>query len=227
MVPPSPTPPGGGLFHRSGGSSSRKGAVAPSVPVQPGPASSSQLLLRLPEASGSAYSLRHHQQPLHHPNLHFTTQRIVSSSSGHSEASSVLPASTVSGGSGSSYSKGTGVGTEAELQRTPSGKVRQMSRSRTRRSQDTHRELDLQRGGVEGSKPNRRSVDFVFDTGFETANVNPPATGSTSTTHQHVLLLPIELQPPSPPRTVAQSFVESTTTIRRVKPRNRIPTPAA
>ena len=217
VVPPSPTPPGGGLFHRSGGSSSRKVAAVPSVPAQPDPASSSQLSLRLPQASGSTYSLRHHQQPLHHPNLHLTTQRIVSASSGHSEASSVIPASTVSGGSGSSYSKATGVGAEAELQRTPSGKVRQRSRSRTRKLQDTHREQDLEREGVEGSKPNRRSVDFVFDTGLEKANVDPPGTGSTSITHQHILLPPIELQPPSPPRTVTQPFVESTTATSKGK----------
>ena len=53
---------------------------------------------------------------------------------GRSEASSVFPSSTVSGGSGSvsgSYSRSTGVEFDGGVQRTPSGKVRQRSQSRT------------------------------------------------------------------------------------------------
>lgn len=79
----------------------------------PLPTLGSQLSLRLPEASRSSYSLHQHQQPLNHPNLHFTSRRIVSASSGRSEASLVFPSSTVSGGSGSvsrSHSRSTAVG---------------------------------------------------------------------------------------------------------------------
>ena len=201
VVPSSPGLSGGMFFNRSGGGS--KAVVPPPLPysLPPLPASASQLSLRLPEASGSSYSLRQHQQPLNHPNLHLTSRRIVSASSGRSEASSVFPSSTISGGSGSatgSHSRSTGGG----VQRTPSGKVRQRSKSRTRKSEDERRE---QQGGAASSsstarrpsvtaKADRRSVDFVFNT--------------EDTNHPQVLLPPIELQPPSPPRTLAQSAVE-------------------
>jgi len=62
----------------------------------------------------------------------------------------VFPSSTVSGGSGSvsgSYSPSTGVGLGGGVQRTPSWKVRQRSKSRTRRSKDVRWE---QQGGVAG-----------------------------------------------------------------------------
>ena len=124
--------------------------------------------MRLPEESGSNFSLHRHQQLLNHPNLHLTSRWIGSASSGRGEASSVLPLSTVSGGSGSisgSYSRSTGVGLGRSVQRTPFGKVRQ----RTKRSEDGRWE---QQGGVTGlgltahrpsTKTDRRSVDFVFD----------------------------------------------------------------
>ena len=113
----------------------------------------------------------------------------------------MLPSSTVSGGSGSvsgSYSRSTGVGLGRSVQRTPFGKVRQ----RTKRSEDGRWE---QQGGVTGlgltahrpsTKTDRRSVDFVFD--------------SEDTNPQQVLLPPIELQPSSPLRTIAQAAVEPT-----------------
>ena len=208
VVPSSPGPSSGGFFNRSSSgavfSSSGKEPVPPPLPfsLPPLPTSASQLSLRLPEASGSSYSLHHQQQPLNHPNLHLTSRRIVSASSGRSEASSVFPSSTVSGGSGSvsgSHSRSTGGG----LQRTPSGKVRKRSKSRTRRSEDGLRE---QQGGANGStarrpsataKTERRSLDFVFESGVEATNQQP-----------QVLLPPIELQPPSPPRTLTQSSAE-------------------
>jgi hypothetical protein len=45
-----------------------------------------EIPIRLPEESESTSSLHHHQQPLDHPNLHFTSRRIVSASSGCSKA---------------------------------------------------------------------------------------------------------------------------------------------
>jgi hypothetical protein len=89
------------------------------------------------------------------------------------------------------------------VQRTPCGKVRQRSKSRARRSEDGKQEPQ---GGMAGSestarrpsKTDRRSVDFVFD--------------SEGTKPQQVLLPPIELQLPSPPRTIAQVAIEPTTT---------------
>ena len=88
----------GGFFNRSSGS--RKGADPPPLPysLPPLPNLTSQLSLRLPEESGSTFSLHQHQQPLNHPNLHLTSRRIASAFSGRSEASSVFPSSTVSGG---------------------------------------------------------------------------------------------------------------------------------
>jgi len=132
----------GGFFNHSGGGG--KGAIPPPLPysLPPLPNSTSQLSLWLPEESGSTSSLHYHHQPLNHPNLHLTSRRIVSASSGRSEASSVFPSSTVSGGSGSvsgSHSRSMGVGLGGGVQRTPSGNVGQGSKSRTRRSEDVRR----------------------------------------------------------------------------------------
>jgi len=184
-VPSSPGPSGGGFFNRSSSgavfSSLENEPVPPPLPFSllPLPTSASQLSLRLPEASGSSYSL--HQQPLNHPNLHLTSRRIVSASLGRSDTSSVFPLSTVSGGSGSvsaSHSRSTGVALGGGLQRTPSGKVRKQSKSRTRRSEDGLRE---QQGGATGltarrpsvtAKTERRSLDFVFESGVEATNIS-------------------------------------------------------
>ena len=211
----------GGFFNRSG--SGGKGAGPPPLPysLPPLPNSTSQLSLRLPEESGSTFSLHQHQQPLNHPNLHLTSRRIVSASSGCSEASSVFPWSTVSGGRGSvseSHSRSTGMGLGRGVQRTPSGNVRQRSKSRMRRSEDGKRE---QQGGMAGSgstarrplaKTDRRSVDFVFD--------------SKGTKPQQVLLPPIELQPPSPLPTIAQAAVETMTTTMAT-PKGKIKEPTS
>ena len=122
-------------------SSSGKRAVPPPLPYSLPPNSGSQLLLRLPEASGSSYSLHQHQQPLTHP------RRIVSTSSGRSGGtSSVFPSSTVSGGSGS-VSESHSLSMGGAVRRTPSGKVRQRSKARTRRSEDERRG---QQGGATG-----------------------------------------------------------------------------
>ena len=51
-----------------------------------------------------------------------------------------------------------------------------------------------------------KSVGFVF--------------GLESTNHQQVLLLPIELQPPSPPWTFTQSFVEPMMMITMATPKS-------
>ena len=85
----------------------------------------------------------------------------------------------------------------------PFGKVRKRSKLRTRRSEDG---LQEQQGGATGStacepsvtaKMERRSLDFVFESGVEATNHQP-----------QVLLPPMELQPPSPPWTLTQSSVE-------------------
>jgi hypothetical protein len=138
VITSSPSPSSGGFFHRTSALSSGKGAEIPSVPVPPlvyslPPvlSSASQLSLRLPQASGSTYSLHQYQQPLHHPNLHLTSWRFVSASSGQNEGSSAFRGSRISGGPGSSYSKGTVLG--LDLQRTPSGQSRQRTKSRTRK----------------------------------------------------------------------------------------------
>jgi len=73
------------------------------------------VVVALLEELGSTFSQHQHQQPLNHPNLHLTSRRIVAAASGRSEASSVFPSSTVSGGSGSlsgslSWSTGVGLG---------------------------------------------------------------------------------------------------------------------
>jgi len=62
------------FFNRSGGGG--KGAVPLLLPYSLPPLlnSTSQLSLRLPEESGSTFSLHHHQQPLNHPNLHLTSR---------------------------------------------------------------------------------------------------------------------------------------------------------
>ncbi|KIM35749.1 hypothetical protein M413DRAFT_325892 [Hebeloma cylindrosporum] len=210
VVPSSPAPSVGGFFNRGGGGNSKgpgPGAVPPPPPLPyslpPLPTSGSQLSLRLPEASGSSYSLHQQQQPLNHPNLHLTSRRIVSASSGRSDASSVFPASTVSGGSAAgSHSRSTGMG--VGVQRTPDGKGRQRSKSRTRRSEDGERREQQPLGGSSSTarrpsvgataNANRRSVDFVFE-----------SEGTRHQQQQQVLLPPIELQPPSPPRTLGQS----------------------
>jgi len=94
------------------------------------------------------------------------------------------------------------------LQKTPSGKVRKWSKSRMRRSEDGQWE---QQGDANGTgstarrplvtaKTERRSLDFIFESGVEGTN------------HRQQVLLPsIELQLPSPPRTLTQSSVEPMT----------------
>jgi len=113
------------------------------------------------------------------------------------------PSSMVSGGSGcvsGSHSRSTGVGLGGDVQRTPSGKVRQRSKSQMRRLEDGRSE---EQGGGAGSGSTAHrplaetdwSVGFVFD--------------SEDTNSQLVLLPP---KPPSPLRTIAQVAVEPTTT---------------
>jgi len=79
VVPSSPALSGGGFFNPSSGGG--KGADPPPLPYSL-PNSTSQLSLRLPEESGSTFSLHQYQQPLNYPNLHLTSRRIVSASSG-------------------------------------------------------------------------------------------------------------------------------------------------
>jgi hypothetical protein len=112
VVLSSPGLSGGGFFNRIGGGGKGLGADPPLRPHSP-PKFDKSVVVALPKESGSTFSLHQHQQPLNHPNLHLTSRRIVSASSGRSEASSVFPSSTVSGGSGSvsgSHSRSTGVG---------------------------------------------------------------------------------------------------------------------
>ena len=147
-----------------------------------------------------------------HPDFHLTSRRLFSASSGHSETSSMLPSSMVSGGSGcvsGSHSRSTGVGLGGDVQRTPSGKVRQRSKSQMRRLEDGRSE---EQGGGAGSGSTAHrplaetdwSVGFVFD--------------SEDTNSQLVLLPP---KPPSPLRTIAQVAVEPTTTTT-VAPKGKI-----
>jgi hypothetical protein len=107
VVPSSPGLSSGRFFNHSGGGS--KGVVPPPLTysLPPLPASVSQLSLRLAEASGSSYSHhhQHQQQPLNHPNSHFTSRRIVSALSGHSEASSVFPSGAASGSPSFAYKR--------------------------------------------------------------------------------------------------------------------------
>ena len=86
-----------------------------------------------------------------HPDFHLTSRQLFSAPSGHSETSSLFPSSMVSGGSGcvsGSHSRSTGVGLGGDVQRTPSGKVRQRSKSQMRRSEDGRSE---EQGGGAGS----------------------------------------------------------------------------
>ena len=95
-----------------------------------------------------------------------------------------------------------------------SGRVRQHLNLRMRRSEDEGREQQRGAAGLSSAAyhpsvtaKDLKSAGFVF--------------GLESTNHQQVLLLPIELQPPSPPWAFAQSSVELTTMITIATPKSK------
>jgi hypothetical protein len=87
------------------------------------------------------------------------------------------------------------------MQRTLSGKVGQWPKSRMRPEAGTASRCagsgSTARRPSVAAKADRRSVDFVFD--------------PRGTNHQQPLLLPVEPQLPSPPRTIVQAAAEPTT----------------
>ena len=90
IVPSSSGLSGGGFFNRSGSGEKELSRLRCRTPFHPSQIRQVTCRGGFLKSCGRLSSLHHHRQPLNHPNLHLTSRRIVSASSGHNEASSVF-----------------------------------------------------------------------------------------------------------------------------------------
>ena len=130
----------------------------------------------------------------------------------------VVACVSVSGGSGpvsGSHSRSTGVRLGGGVQRTPSGKIRQRSKSRTKMGTRDRKETWLTQG--------RLHIDLWLRwiNGVR-ISCSIPRVLNPSRLYYH----PLNFQPPSPPRTIAQAAVEPTP-IEMATPKGKIKEPTS